>query len=93
MHWKQKKSWHFDEHFRQQFWAEAKEIWKSGEKLYLEGGVLVLKLTQHVPPEEDVVIRFHIRHNLPFAVLRSQTVGCLDIGGTDVGKQMTCHKL
>lgn len=37
---KQKKSWHFDEHFRQQFWAEAKEIWKAGEKLYLEGDVL-----------------------------------------------------
>lgn len=37
---KQKKSWHFDKHFRAQFWAEAKEIWKSGEKLYLEGDVL-----------------------------------------------------
>ena len=37
---KQKKTWNFDEHFRQQFWAEAKEIWKSGEKLYLEGDVL-----------------------------------------------------
>lgn len=37
---KQKKTWNFDEHFRQQFWAEAKEIWKSGEKLYLEGDIL-----------------------------------------------------
>lgn len=37
---KQKKAWNFDEQFRQQFWAEAKEIWKSGEKLYLEGGIL-----------------------------------------------------
>lgn len=37
---KKKKTWNFDEHFRQQFWAEAKEIWKSGEKLYLEGDVL-----------------------------------------------------
>ncbi len=37
---KQKKAWHFDEAFRQQFWAEAKEIWKSGEKLYLEGDML-----------------------------------------------------
>lgn len=37
---KQKKAWHFDEEFRRQFWAEAKEIWKSGEKLYLEGDVL-----------------------------------------------------
>lgn len=37
---KQKKTWNFDEHFRQQFWAEVKEIWKSGEKLYLEGDVL-----------------------------------------------------
>lgn len=37
---KQRKSWRFDEAFRQQFWAEAKEIWKSGEKLYLEGDVL-----------------------------------------------------
>ncbi len=37
---KQKKTWNFDEHFREQFWAEAKEIWKAGEKLYLEGDVL-----------------------------------------------------
>ncbi|ADH98302.1 virulence-associated E family protein [Salisediminibacterium selenitireducens] len=37
---KQKKSWHFTEEFRQQFWAEAKAIWEAGEKLYLEGDVL-----------------------------------------------------
>ena len=34
---RQKKAWNFDEAFRAQFWAEAKEIWKSGETLYLEG--------------------------------------------------------
>lgn len=34
---RQKKAWNFDEDFRAQFWAEAKAIWKSGEKLYLEG--------------------------------------------------------
>lgn len=37
---KQKKTWDFTEEFRQQFWAEAKEIWKSGEKLYIEGDIL-----------------------------------------------------
>lgn len=37
---KQKKSWNFTKEFRRQFWAEAKEIWKSGEKLFLEGDVL-----------------------------------------------------
>ena len=37
---KQKQTWHFDEAYRAQFWAEAKEIWKSGEKLYLEGDIL-----------------------------------------------------
>ena len=37
---KQKLDWNFDEAFRAQFWAEAKEIWKSGEKLYLEGNVM-----------------------------------------------------
>ena len=37
---KQKKTWNFTPEFRAQFWAEAKEIWKSGEKLYLEGDVL-----------------------------------------------------
>lgn len=37
---KQKKSWDFTPEFRAQFWAEAKEIWKVGEKLYLEGDVL-----------------------------------------------------
>ncbi|ASD51081.1 hypothetical protein FPT19_00970 [Erysipelothrix rhusiopathiae] len=37
---KQKKTWSFTEEYRQQFWAEAKQIWNSGEKLYLEGDVL-----------------------------------------------------
>lgn len=37
---KQKKTWNFTPEFRAQFWAEAKEIWKSGEKLYLEGDLL-----------------------------------------------------
>ena len=37
---KQKKTWNFTTEFRAQFWAEAKEIWKSGEKLYLEGDLL-----------------------------------------------------
>ena len=37
---KQKKTWSFTEEYRQQFWAEAKEIWKCGEKLYLEGDIL-----------------------------------------------------
>lgn len=36
----QKKTWNFTEDFRKQFWAEAKAIWQSGEKLYLEGDVL-----------------------------------------------------
>ena len=34
------KKWNFTEDFRKQFWAEAKEIWKSGEALYLEGDIL-----------------------------------------------------
>jgi putative DNA primase/helicase len=37
---KQRKAWNFDENYRAQFWAEAKKIWKAGEKLYLEGDVL-----------------------------------------------------
>lgn len=37
---KQKKTWNFTPGFRAQFWAEAKEIWKAGEKLYLEGDLL-----------------------------------------------------
>lgn len=37
---KQKKNWNFTEEYRRQFWAEAKAIWNSGEKLYLEGDVL-----------------------------------------------------
>jgi putative DNA primase/helicase len=37
---KQRKAWNFDENYRAQFWAEAKQIWKAGEKLYLEGDVL-----------------------------------------------------
>ena len=37
---KQKKTWDFTPEYRAQFWAEAKEIWKSGEILYLEGDLL-----------------------------------------------------
>ncbi|MHB1154530.1 MAG: virulence-associated E family protein [Eubacteriales bacterium] len=37
---KQKQKWHFDQNFRDQFWAEAKAIYEAGEKLYLEGELL-----------------------------------------------------
>lgn len=37
---KQKQKWRFDQHFRDQFWAEAKAIYESGETLYLEGDIL-----------------------------------------------------
>jgi predicted P-loop ATPase len=32
--------WQLSEAYRSQFWAEAKAIWESGEKLYLEGDFL-----------------------------------------------------
>ena len=32
----QKRKWSFDEKYRDQFWAEAKMLWKAGEQLYLE---------------------------------------------------------
>ena len=38
---RQKKTWNFTEEYRQQFWAEAKAIWQSGENLYLEGDMLI----------------------------------------------------
>lgn len=34
------QKFHFDDRFRDQFWAEALEIYKGGEKLYLEGEML-----------------------------------------------------
>ena len=37
---KQKQKWHFDQAFRDQFWAEAKAIYESGETLFLEGDFL-----------------------------------------------------
>lgn len=37
---KQKQKWDFTPEFRAQFWAEAKEIWKSGETLFLEDEML-----------------------------------------------------
>lgn len=37
---KQKQKWHFDHNFRNQFWAEAKTIYESGETLYLEDEIL-----------------------------------------------------
>ncbi len=37
---KQKQKWHFDQRFRDQFWAEAKAIYEAGETLYLDGDIL-----------------------------------------------------
>lgn len=37
---KQEQTWHFSLQDRDQFWAEAKAIFESGEKLYLEGDIL-----------------------------------------------------
>ena len=37
---KQKQKWDFTPEFRAQFWAEAKEIWKSGEELFLRDEML-----------------------------------------------------
>lgn len=34
------RTWEFDKYWRDQFWAEAKALWLSGEKLYLEGVTL-----------------------------------------------------
>lgn len=36
----QGQAWHFSSNDRDQFWAEAKQIWLSGEKLYLQGTLL-----------------------------------------------------
>ena len=37
---KQKQKWDFTPEFRAQFWAEAKEIWKAGEELFLRDEML-----------------------------------------------------
>lgn len=37
---KQKKTWNFTPEFREQFWAEAKEIWNAGEELFLRDDML-----------------------------------------------------
>lgn len=58
---KQKKNWNFDEEFRAQFWAEAKEIWLSGEKLYLEGEVfLEAKKEQRNAMEADERVAMNV---------------------------------
>jgi putative DNA primase/helicase len=66
---KQKKSWNFDETFRAQFWAEAKEIWKSGEKLYLEGDILEeAEEAQRGAMEKDErvgMVEEYLNHELP----------------------------
>jgi predicted P-loop ATPase len=36
----QVKKWAFTPEERDQIWAEAKAIWKSGDKLFLEGGLV-----------------------------------------------------
>jgi predicted P-loop ATPase len=37
---KQGKLWHFTTEERDQIWAEAKAVWQSGEKLYLDGDLI-----------------------------------------------------
>ena len=34
-----RKNWQFDDAYRDQFWAEAKALYQSGEKLFLEGDI------------------------------------------------------
>lgn len=36
----QRHRWSFDQNYRDQFWAEAKEMYLKGEKLYLEGAMI-----------------------------------------------------
>ena len=47
--------------------------------------VVIFKVAQHTPPEEDVVIRLHVCHHLLLLALGSQAVGCLYVGGVDIG--------
>lgn len=50
----QKKKWRFTQDFINQFWAEAQELYKSGEKLYLEGELLsIAKAKQQDAMEID----------------------------------------
>jgi len=48
------KRWHFTNDERDQIWAEAKAIWESGEKLYLEGELIkYAELAQRDAMEAD----------------------------------------
>ncbi len=67
------------------------EVGARGEH-HLEGRLLILKLAEHRAPEEDVFVAFHVGDNLPFLRLRTEAVGCLDVGGGEVGQQMTSHE-
>jgi predicted P-loop ATPase len=50
----QTKKWSFTDYERDQIWAEAKAIWQSGEKLYLEGDLIKLaEEAQHGAMEVD----------------------------------------
>ena len=48
------KRWDFTPEERDQIWAEAKHLWKNGEKLYLEGSILAAaEAAQHAAMEVD----------------------------------------
>ena len=65
-------------------WFAAVEACPAGQHhLYL--CVVIFKVAQHTPPEEDVVIRLHVCHHLLLLALGSQAVGCLYVGGVDIG--------
>lgn len=67
----------------------AIEVGAAGQH-HFEGGVVVFELAQHATPEEDVVIRFNVCHNLPLFRFGTKAVGCLDVGGGEVGSE-TLH--
>ena len=44
----------------------------------------ILKLSQHRPPEEDIIIALDVSHNLAPSLLRGHPVGCLEELGIDI---------
>ena len=65
----QVKRWHFTDDDRDQIWAEAKHLWQSGEKLYLEGDVLkcaeAAQLAAMEQDERQGLVEEYLRTLLP----------------------------
>lgn len=72
------------EHITDSCLLAAVEMVVAGRKQDFEIAGLILKLSQHRPPEEDIIVALDVSHYLAPSLLRGHLVGGLKVEGVDI---------